>query len=184
MKSTLLSSVAVVALLAASMPAHAVTIGSNSGPDPFTLSFDENGNGLLNGTTVDRGYIDANGFLAYNLPSAVGLGDVAIADPQVTCTSAATCSDGLRFTIVNGLYVMEFMSADKNGGQLADTGFASTFNFSFVGATEAANGSFSYLCHGTNCYQGLSEVPEPASLGILGAALVGFGAIRRRRRAV
>lgn len=196
MKTSRMTSIgiAVAALVGGYVPAHATAVGQAAGLDPFTLTFSENGTGSVTEgsvTTAVTGYIDTNGFLAFNLPSQVGTGDVAIADPNQTCTDASSCSDGLRFLTLASSpsgFAMEFMSADTTGGQLADTGFASDFNFSYVGATEGTDGAFTYLCTGTNCYQGLSapsSVPEPESLSLFGAGLLGFAAaamIRRRRR--
>ena len=191
MKAHLLIAGAMTVLVAAAMPALADAIGSGPNGDLFTLNFDEHGNGTVPSCSIgpcsftgnDPGYIDANGFLAYNLPQLVSTGDVAIRETN------GTVGDGLRFLTLASSpsgYAMEFYSTDSFGA-LADTGLPPNFNTSFVGATEAANGSFVYNVG--NVYNGVSDevaVPVPklgwrASLLILAVGLLGLEWTNGRR---
>jgi hypothetical protein len=185
--------------------------GEVFGPDPFQIFFDEFGTGfyqVFNPTTGQYGPIVndpgtvVRGFLRYRLPEAVGLGDVAITGPaeSETCASAADCSDGLRFILEGGVYYMQYFS-DLPFGEtptpLADTGFPADFDF-LTSARAAETGtpdvfeSFLYAAGPTphtqansNFYNGVSDgrlgVPEPASITLLGAALLGIGAALRWR---
>jgi hypothetical protein len=118
-------------------------LGTALGPDPFQIFFDEFGTGfyqVFNPATGQYGPIVndpgtvVGGFLRYRLPEAVGLGDVAITGPGGTepepCTSAANCSDGLRFIVEGGVYYMQYFSEPPFGETpvpLADTGFPADF---------------------------------------------------------
>jgi len=149
----------------------------------LTLQFDENGNGILNGTPETGVLETIGGFtgLTYALGTDVVCGDVGITEAGET-----GLTDGLRFTNVDGALtgaacnLMVFYSDADGTGTLADTGFPTGFDSNgFIGATEA-NGQFLYFAF-PNTYAGISD-PEPLTLSVFGAGLVGLGALRRRRR--
>lgn len=163
--------------------------GQPAGPDPFIITFDENGNGSVqhyNGTSYDAAIPEAGflqgGFLTYRLPEFVGAGDVVIAEE-----GSDKPSDGIRFFNDGTSGLLQFYSI-PGGGDVADTGFPSDFDYSFIGAHEVGE-NFEYLAGGgdpntTNFYDGKSggaAVPELSSLVGLGV-LSGFGLLGMRRR--
>jgi hypothetical protein len=115
----------------------------------------------------------------YTLPETVGEGDVGIGE-----FGTGILSDVLTFTDANGGLdgfgdLLIFYSA-LGGGELADSGFPDS-DFSIV-TNENANGSFTYSVG--NIYIGESPegVPEPVTLSLFGAGLVGAAALRRRKK--
>ena len=176
-------------------------VSAYGAPALFTFDFDENGAGsvdLRNGA----GFISLQGqlmpdptqagdpmVLTYLLPDLVVNGDVRIGDNA----SQTILSDVLRFTDANGDLTgrtadrMIFYSADGPGGpDLADTGLPSTLfpEDDGFGPVESANGSFTWAPGGPtdDVFNGVSEVPEPGTLALLG---LGGGALlcaARRRR--
>jgi hypothetical protein len=138
--------------------------------------------------------------LQYTLPQLVVPGDVAITEPLVTsgCSiggSVANCSDGLRFLTVGATSFMRFYS-DRAEGEattiLADTGLPADFSPSAIAAEvglENGVNAFIYIAGlspqsaaNSNFYTGISDVPEPGTMSLFGAALLGLGAVLRRRR--
>ena len=126
----------------------------------------------------------AGDVLIYHLPSDVTAGDVGIND-----FGTQTLSDILSFTNSDGTLtgasatLMIFYS-ELGGPALADTGFPLTglsANY-IVGTSENANGTFDWE-PGGNSYFGTSPegVPEPITLSLFGAGLVGAAALRRRK---
>ena len=142
-------------------------------PDPFRLSFDENGNGSyvqngdptvvpVTGTLV----VDATQpggvaimVLAYALPEPVVAGTVIIPEPAA---DGGGISDVIRFTDANGtlsgitdpdttimIYYSDLVVGDPDDNQLADTGFPANLTAGTVvtGPTEVGpegNNGFAY----------------------------------------
>jgi hypothetical protein len=168
------------------------TIAVNGGP-PTVLH-----GTLMNDNTLPVGSTAVN-VLTYLLPPTepVITGTVEIPEPLA---DGGGISDALRFTNATG--IIDGSSSGTTGrmiyysepgeNDLADTGFPInliTGNF-FIGPTEVGpdccNG-FDYRPGGVpapmnNEYVGISDVPEPTSLVLLGSAMAMMGLIKRRRR--
>jgi hypothetical protein len=146
----------------------------------FTFTFDENGNAcvgvectptLVGTLEADPTGRVAGNVLVYTLPETVLPGDVGIAE-----FGTGVLSDVLTFTNDNQM----IFYSELGGGDEADSGLPT--GVSFIGATESADGSFTYDVG--NIYLGSSPegVPEPVTLSLFGAGLVGAAALRRRRK--
>ncbi len=195
-------SVAVAALLVylvAVVVAPLQAVGLGGSGDPFEIFFDENGNGQIsvNGGPLgpihgvmapdpaDAGHV----VLTYFLPEHVVNGDVAVFEPDST---QQILSDGLRFTDANGnldhfsatadrmIYLSETGDADKADTGFGNFGLVTGFNGTVPEVGPENNNGFDWF-PGGNIYHGISDVPEPGTVILLGIGMLGMGLYRWRR---
>jgi hypothetical protein len=159
---------------------------------PFVFTFDENGNGFINGSPVVSGPgTDFSGHpaLLFDFPSGVRVtsGDVEIREPGSTDRT-----DGLRFENTQVGSVMAFYSNNDDGtDSVADVGLPGNFMpaaLALETTPEGAN-SFVYIPISTNDYLGTSDGPSSVpeiDPGMMAGALTvltgGVLALRGRRR--
>lgn len=165
--------------LGSEVTAAATAAGSLSGT-PYTITYDTNGE--IDGVTFNPGNGDSgsetNAYdaLALVVVSSAGESDfcTAIGDPSCAGETAQTNAGGDVYTIPGVL-------ADLGGSVLYDeidsdpANLASgSFTFPDLAGTSSAS---TVLLLGVG-----NTVPEPASAGVLAAALAGLAAMARRRR--
>ena len=140
-------------------------------------------------------------YIFYN-SSNVTQGHVAIptvvaGDVLIDEFGTSTVGDVIRFENIGGSAVAFIFSDDIAGGLTADVGLPPSFQSTTATVTETSAGQAFYgttqaLTSGQPGYcasctnqpgYGLqsADIPEPASLALLGASLVGFGWVRRRK---
>jgi hypothetical protein len=179
-------------------------IGQASAASIFILKFDENGNGSIsiNGAPAVALHgvmmadpLEGGMSLTYMLPVTVANGDVGVVEPN---SAFGTLSDMLRFTDANSnltgitadrmIYYSELDPSQVQGGpgtDLADRVFqVRSSNVTTVREVgPEGNNSFQYgsVVGGNPVYIGISDVPEPATMTLFGAGVLGMAGYALRR---
>jgi hypothetical protein len=119
------------------------------------------------------------------LASVLVTSSAALSEMDVRIGSAQTGEPFNVFTLVNGALTLLSGSPFIPGTNISCPGDICTINFGAtteVAIQSAAGAGLGNILVTSVSGPGPSMAPEPASLAVLGAALVGFGVMRRRRR--
>lgn len=162
----------------------------------FTLSFDEQGNSLLNGGPNPNPVIPVSGGgIQFFLPGQISPGFVLVTNPLVDTTTANPNGDTDLLTFSNqiiasgqtvGVMLFESLIDDTDG--VNDPADVSVFNFLAPAITiletgPEGNNGFQWIA-GSAIYNGTSDgrIPEPSTFVLAGLGLLSLAALAYRRR--